>query len=88
MIILFQLKLTWWLLLDTIRDKIVLTKPKFILTEEADCQKILEAISGLDYVKEVFVVGQAEGCTPVDVLLEDNGDGKISIIVPSQFLQK
>jgi len=74
--------------IHTIRDKIVLTKPKFILTEEADCQKILEAISGLDYVKEVFVVGQAEGCTPVDVLLEDNGDACPERLVDSELEDK
>ena len=49
---------------------------KFILTDEARAKRVVEAVKDLECVKEVFVVGEAEGCTSVYQLLQDDGKGE------------
>ena len=48
-----------------------------MVTDEQHADIILEAVAQLDYVKEVFVIGNAERCTPFDTLLQDDGQGKL-----------
>jgi acyl-CoA synthetase (AMP-forming)/AMP-acid ligase II len=48
-------------------------KPKFVFTDEARAPRVMEAVHGLDFVEEVFVIGQAEGCSSVEDLFQDDG---------------
>ena len=50
----------------------------FVLTDYERAGRIVEVVKGLDFVKEVFVIGDklVDGCTPFNKLLEDSGDGK------------
>jgi len=56
-----------------IRRRAESVKPTFMVTDEQHADIILEAVAQLDYVKEVFVIGNAERCTPFDTLLQDDG---------------
>ena len=62
---------------DDIRDRALENRTKFILTDEDRAPRVVEAVRGLEFVKEVFVIGKADGCTPVDVLLQDDGSSNI-----------
>ena len=55
-------------------------KPKFILTDETRAARALEAVQGLAFIQEIFVIGQAECCTSVHSLFEDDGKGNKSNI--------
>ena len=48
---------------------------KFILTDQARAERVVEAVKDLECVEEVFVIGEAEGCTPINELLQDDGKG-------------
>lgn len=50
---------------------------KFVITDYERAGRIVEVVKGLDFVREVFVIGDkpVEGCTPFDKLLQDSGDG-------------
>ena len=50
---------------------------KFVLTDYSRAGRIVEVVKGLDFVKEVFVIGDkpVTGCTQFDELLQDSGDG-------------
>lgn len=61
---------------DDIRDRVSMIKPKFVLTDEQRAPRVVQAVKGLDFVQQVFVIGQAEGCTSVDELLQDDGAGE------------
>ena len=49
-------------------------RTKFILTDEIRAPRVVEAVKGLDFVQEIIVIGEAEGCTPVAEFLQDSGD--------------
>ena len=53
---------------------------KFVLTDYERATRIVQVVKKLDFVKEVFVIGDkpVEGCTPFNKLLQDSGDGKIT----------
>jgi len=65
--------LTLNLFAEDIRKRATDLRAKFILTDEARAKTVLQAVKDLDFVEEVFVVGQAEGCTSVYELLQDDG---------------
>ena len=48
---------------------------KFILTDEVRAERVREAVKDLHFVQEVIVIGQAYGCTPVELLFNDDGKG-------------
>lgn len=50
-------------------------RPKFVLTDEARAPRAKEAVEGLAFIQDIFVIGQAQGCTSIDTLLEDDGLG-------------
>jgi len=45
---------------------------KFVVTDEPRAEKVVEAVRGLDCVQEVFVLGQAPGCTPFQDLMNND----------------
>ena len=63
-----------------IRSRAIENQTKFILTDEDRAPRILEAVRDLDFVKEVFVIGKFDGCTPAQVLFEDDGQSNSSFI--------
>jgi len=65
--------LTLSLFPEDIRARAHDLKAKFILTDEACAKRVLEAVKDLECIQEVFVIGQAEGCTSVYELLQDDG---------------
>lgn len=58
---------------DDIRSRIIETRASFIVTDEQRADKVLQAIQGLNM--QAFVIGQAEGYTAIDQLLQDDGQG-------------
>lgn len=52
-------------------------KCQFVLTDFANAHRITEITRRLDFVKEVFVMGDEPvlGCTPFHHLLNDSGEG-------------
>lgn len=50
---------------------------KFVLTDNARAGRIVDVVKRLDFVREIFVIGDThvEGCTLFDELLQDSGDG-------------
>lgn len=51
---------------------------KFVLTDYERAERIVEVVKNLDFVKQVFVIGDkpVDGCTPFDTLLQDSGDSR------------
>lgn len=51
---------------------------KFVLTDYDRASRIVQVVQRLDFVKEVFVIGDVAvtGCTLFDQLLQDSDDGK------------
>lgn len=51
---------------------------KFVLTDYARAGRIVDVVQELDFVREVFVIGDkpVTGCAQFDDLLQDSGDGK------------
>nr|CAH0109907.1 unnamed protein product [Daphnia galeata] len=49
---------------------------KFVLTDYTRAERIVGVVKGLDFVREVFVIGDkpVAGCTQFDELLQDSGD--------------
>jgi len=47
--------------------------PVFVLTDELRAGRVTEAVQRLNSVKEVFVIGRADSCTPFEQLLQDDG---------------
>ena len=47
----------------------------FVLTAPARAPRVLEATADVASVREVFVIGQHEGCTPVDRILQEPVQG-------------
>ncbi len=62
---------------------------KFVLTDYQRSGRVLDAVKGLDFVQEVFLMGDGplEGCTPFDTLLQDSGDG-IDLTPSNQYLYR
>lgn len=50
---------------------------KFVLTDYDRASRIVQVANKLDFIKQVFVIGDepVPGCTPFDQLLQDPGDG-------------
>lgn len=50
---------------------------KFVLTDYDRAGRIVDVVKGLDFVREVFVIGDepVNGCTQFNELLQDPGDG-------------
>jgi len=65
--------LTLNLLREDIRKRATDLQSKFILTDELRAERVKEAVKDLPFVQEVIVIGQADGCTPIDLLLNDDG---------------
>ena len=53
---------------------------KFILTDAVRAPRVLEAVQVVDSVKEIFVIGQCDGCTSFDQLLQESFDGNSLIL--------
>ena len=60
---------------EDIRKRATDLQSKFILTDEVRAERVKEAVKDLPFVQEVIVIGQADGCTPIDLLLNDDGKG-------------
>ena len=60
---------------EEIKNRANLTRAKFIVTDETRAERALEAARQSDTVQQVFVIGQAEGCTSISELFEDDGTG-------------
>lgn len=62
---------------DTIEMRMRELGNKFVLTDFDRASRIVEVVKRLDFVKEVFVIGDVpvSGCNFFDQLLEDSGDG-------------
>lgn len=60
---------------EDIKKRASSVRAKFVVTDEARAGRVLDAVKQLDCVQEVFVIGQAEGCTPIDELFKDDGAG-------------
>jgi len=65
--------LTLNLLKEDIRQRATDMQSKFILTDEVRAERVREAVKDLHFVQEVIVIGQAYGCTPVELLFDDDG---------------
>jgi len=65
--------LTLNLLKEDIRKRATDMQSKFILTDEVRAERVREAVKDLHFVQEVIVIGQAYGCTPVELLFNDDG---------------
>jgi len=65
--------LTLNLLKEDIRQRATDMQSKFILTDEVRAERVWEAVKDLHFVQEVIVIGQAYGCTPVELLFDDDG---------------
>lgn len=52
---------------------------KFVFTDYLRASKIVRIVNQLDFVQEIFIFGDktVPGCTPLTVLLQDSGDGKV-----------
>lgn len=52
---------------------------KFVLTDQLRATRMVEVASRLDFVREVFVIGDTavQGCKLFEELLQDSGDGNI-----------
>jgi acyl-CoA synthetase (AMP-forming)/AMP-acid ligase II len=50
---------------------------KFVLTDYARADRIVDVVKRLDFVREIFVIGDkhVEGCTFFSELMEDSGEG-------------
>ena len=64
---------------EDIRTRASDLRAKFIVTDEARAARVLEAVTDLDFVQEVFVIGKAAGCTSIDKLFEDDGKGTLDL---------
>ena len=47
------------------------TRAKYIVTDNANAARALEAVKDLDAVKEIFVIGEHVGCTSVSQLMQE-----------------
>jgi len=65
--------LTLNLFVEDIRKRATLVRAKFVVTDQLRAERVLNAVRDLDFVEQVFVIGQAPGCTPIDELLTDDG---------------
>ena len=45
------------------------------MTDNVRAERVLDATKQLDCVQEVFIIGNREGCTPIDQLFNDDGTG-------------
>ena len=54
---------------------------KFVLTDADRAPRVLESVKSLDFVQEVFVTTQFEGCTPFHHLMEEPINGRLIILI-------
>lgn len=68
-------------LTDDIELRIREVGSKFVLTDRLRAPRMVEVVSRLDFVREVFVIGDTavSGCTPFEDLFQDPGDGIASV---------
>lgn len=67
--------LTLNLFAEDIRSRIEEVGAKFVVTDKLRAERVVESVRGLNCVEEVFVIGQAAGCTPFEDLVNDDGQG-------------
>lgn len=62
---------------DVIEMRIRECGSKFILTDYDRANRVVEIVKKLDFICEIFVIGDVpvQGCTLFDLLLQDPGDG-------------
>jgi len=58
---------------EDIKIRASTVRAKFVVTDNVRVEKVLNAVKDLDFVQEVFIIGQAEGCTPIGELFNDDG---------------
>jgi 4-coumarate--CoA ligase len=65
-------------ILDVIELRIREMGSQYVLTDYARAGRVVDVIKRLDFVREVFVIGDkpVDGCTLFSELLENSGDGK------------
>ncbi|XP_046636731.1 4-coumarate--CoA ligase-like 7 [Daphnia pulicaria] len=73
---------------EQIRNRLIETKCRFIMTDEPRAEKVLQAVQGLDI--QVFVFGQAEGCIPIAQLFEpqekfEHDEFEFDVLAPAWF---
>jgi hypothetical protein len=52
---------------------VIQTRAKYIVTDNANAARALEAVKDLDAVKEIFVIDEHVGCTSVSQLMQEEG---------------
>ena len=67
--------LTLNLFVEDIRSRAQEVGAKFVVTDEPHAKKVVEAVRDLNCVEEVFVIGQADGCTPFHDLMDNDSQG-------------
>ena len=61
--------------IEDIRSRADELGAKFVVTDEEHAERVVQAVDDLHCVEEVFVIGEAAGCTPIDQLMNDDGAG-------------
>ena len=71
-------------ILDVIELRIREMGSQYVLTDYARAGRVVDVIKRLDFVREVFVIGDkpVDGCTLFSELLENSGDGTHSNFPP------
>jgi 4-coumarate--CoA ligase len=66
------------LILDVMELRIRELGSQYVLTDYARAGRVVDVIKRLDFVREIFVIGDkpVDGCTLFSELLENSGDGK------------
>ena len=62
-------------LADDIRRRLVENGCKFVVTDADRLERVLDAVAGLGFVRDVFVIGPSQrNCPSTSDLLKDDGD--------------
>ena len=62
-------------LADDIRRRLVENGCKFVVTDADRLERVLDAVAGLEFVRDVFVIGPSQrNCPSTSDLLKDDGD--------------
>ena len=66
---------------EDIRSRAKEVGAKFVLTDADRAPRVLESVKSLDFVQEVFVTTQFQGCTPFHHLMEEPINGRLMILL-------
>ena len=66
---------------ETLLRRIQQSKAKWVFCDPISVPQVQNAIKMVDWSIEIIAFGEAEGCTSIDDIYQDDGAGKISIIL-------